>query len=132
MKSLIDKIIEAHENGVFYGNEYRKMNIYDYYLLKDELTTTELISYAKKIYNPTDYQKASDILTSFSEDTITKSELMSIVSRDSNLNKNQINDIISYLEYSNLPLSKELFYATLERYNDHDITFEEDMKVVNK
>lgn len=135
IKNIIDKIIQAYENGVFYGNGYRKMNLYDYYILKVEYTTDELITYAKKIYNRNDYNKIVTILRSFKEKQVTSSSLLNTLSKDKSLTNEQIEDVISYLEYSNLPLSEELFYATLERYNDKDIEFENNEKeglVVNK
>lgn len=134
-KNIIDKIMQASTNGVFYGNGYRQINLYDYYILKDELTTDELISYAKKIYNRDDYNKIVIVLRSFKENIISKTELLNFLAKDKNLNNTIIEDIISYLEFSHLPLSKEIFYATLERYNENDIDFEFDEKegrVVNK
>lgn len=135
IKNIIDKIMQARENGVFYGNGYRQMNIYDYYILKDELTTDELINYAKKIYNPEDYNKIVIVLRSFNETILTKRELLNTLAKDSNLNKETMELIISYLEYSKIPLSKEIFYATLDRYNENDLDFEyfqKEGRVVNK
>lgn len=135
MKTIIDKIFQAYENGVFYGNGYRKMNLYDYYILKGEYTNDELISYAKKIYNHNDYNKIITILSSFSDVVLTKKELLNILSKDQSLDSEILEDIIAYLEYLNIPLSKEIFYASLERYNENDIDFEIEEKeelVVNK
>lgn len=134
-KNIINKIMQASENDVFYGNGYREMNLYDYYILKDELTTDELINYAKKIYNPEDYNKIVIVLKSFNETILTKRELLNFVSKDKKLDDNTIENIISYLEYSNIPLSREIFYATLDRYTENDIDFEFTEKVgrvVNK
>lgn len=135
VRTIIDKIKDAYANGVFYGNEYREMNLYDYYIFKEDYTTDELMSYAKRIYNPDEYNKIVTILRSFNEIVLTKTELLNILSKDKNLTTEIIDDIIAYLEYSNIPLSKEIFYAALERYTKRDVDFEineKEARVVNK
>lgn len=133
VKEVIDKIIDSYKNGVFYGNSYREMNLYDYYLLKSEYKTEDLLNYAKKIYNFKELEEVKDILTSFTEEPISKLELMNALEQNRGLTKDIINTIISYLEYSNMPLSKELFYATLDRYNSNDLEFNQEEKLaVNK
>lgn len=131
-QEIIEKIKAAYENGINYGNGYRKMNMYDFYRIAGYDTIESLNKYANKLYKNEEANKMKNILSSFTLDKVfkNKQQLLKSIDRFSKngktLTEEQKELIVDYLEYANLPYTTELFFQTAERYIDNDLVIEED------
>lgn len=118
-KETITKIMQAKTNGINYGYGYREFNVYDYYMIKDEISSENLCKFASIIYEKEDSDAIIRVIRSFEQKDITTRESLE------NAHKNEKHEIIlDYLEYANLPLSEEMYKAVSERFNGNDISFE--------
>ncbi|MCH5166465.1 MAG: hypothetical protein J1F35_01100 [Erysipelotrichales bacterium] len=125
-KSILDLIIKAKRNGINYGYGYRELNIYDYYTIKNGISSKTLLDYAKNVYDVDTYNEVKDIIDNFNQDDIsnTKEELLNSISNKNN----KTTLIIDYLEFASLPLTIEMYEGVLERNQNKDISFEIEVK----
>lgn len=131
-QEILNKLINAYDNGINYGNGFRSFNSHDFYLMINGNKVESLLEYAKDIYDSETLKKLKKILESFSLDKVykTKSALINAITKFTK-NGRELSDeekelIIDYMEYTNLPYSSSVFFECAERYFDNDIKLTKD------
>ncbi len=118
-KEIIEKIMQACVNGINYGYGYREFNMYDYYTIKGDMSSEDLIKYAQMIYEEEDANNIIEVINQFERKTLVSKEEIKISHNDSDTEL-----ILDYLEYANLPFCEEMYEAVRNRFKENDISFE--------
>lgn len=119
-KTIIENILRAYNEGINYGNGYREINYYDVYLLKQGYSNETIIKFAYRICSKEDLERLFMILSVYTTSKAFNNTNELVKSLDEQADK----DLIDYLQYANIPLSKEMYYALKERYQTNDIELE--------
>lgn len=118
-KEIIEKIMQACVNGINYGYGYREFNMYDYYTIKGDISSEDLIKYAQMIYEDEDANNIIEVINQFERKTLVSKGELKISHNDSDTEL-----ILDYLEYAKLPICEEMYEAVRNRFKENDISFE--------